>query len=94
MQSCLSLSFNPAESDEVVVLLVTLDEAVNASSTIELNCVAYGRTSAPSIEWVSVANRRTTVIRNSTSNRVIIPPDHTYTCTMSIPIVGTHQLVL
>ena len=73
--ACLSLSFNPAESNEVVVLFVISDEAVNASSTIELNCVAYGRISAPSIEWASVANGRTTVIRNSTSNRVI---DHTF----------------
>ena len=72
---CLSLGFNPAESNEVVVLFVISDEVVNARSTIELSCVVHGRTSAPSIEWVSVANGRTTV-RNSTSNRVIVPPDH------------------
>ena len=87
----MSLGFNPAESNEVVVLLVTFNETVNFSSTIELNCVAHGRTSAPSIEWASVANGSTTVIRNSTSNRVIVPPDHAYICTMSTPIANLNS---
>lgn len=71
-------TYNPEESVEVVVLLSTLDEAVNASSTVGLSCLAYGSTSTPSIEWMSVINGRTSIVGNSTSNRVIVPPDHTY----------------
>jgi hypothetical protein len=73
MGELIEIKFNSAaaESDEVAVLLLTLNEAVNASSTVELNCVAYGSTSAPSIEWTSIANGRTTIVTDSTSNRVI-----------------------
>ena len=66
---------SPAESAEVVILLSSNDKEVNASSSIKLRCVAYGNggLSAPSIEWTSVTNERTSIIiGNSTSTRVII----------------------
>ncbi len=68
--------YTPAESAEVIILLSTFDKKVNSSSSIKLNCVTYGRLSAPSIEWELVTNGRTSTIRNSTSNRVIIPIMH------------------
>ena len=73
------IAYDPSEAAEVVVLLLTLNETVNASSDIELNCVAHGSPSAPFIEWASVTNGRTSAVGNSTSNRVIFPPYHTYT---------------
>ena len=68
------IAYDSAETAEVVVLLLTLNETVNASSDIELNCVAHGSPSAPFIEWASVTNGRTSAVGNSTSNRVIFPP--------------------
>ena len=64
-----------AESTEAAILISTLDDAevVNASSTVDLLCIAYGSTSAPSIEWMSITNGKTAIINNSTySQRVMI----------------------
>ncbi len=67
------LSYLPSESGaaEVEMFLSTVDQEVNAGSTVNLSCVAYGSLSAPSIEWTSVTgNGRTSTIRNSIKVRL------------------------
>lgn len=74
-----------AESIEAGILMSTFDDAedlvVNVSSTVDLLCVAYGTTSAPSVEWTSTTNGRIAVItNNSTNNQRVIINDCCVSC--------------
>ena len=62
-------------SEAAGTLISTLDDeevtVVNASSTVDFLCLAYGGVSTPSIEWTFITNGKTTtaIINNSTYNQ-------------------------
>ena len=64
-----------AESTEAASILITTlddDEVVNASSTVDLLCLARGSTSAPSIEWLWITNGKTAIINSAVYNPRVI----------------------
>ena len=63
-------------SEAAGILISTLDDeevtVVNASSTVDFLCLAYGGMSIPSIEWLFITNGKTAAaatINNSTYNQ-------------------------
>jgi hypothetical protein len=51
---------------------------VNASATVDLLCLAYGSTTAPSVEWLWINNEKTAIIEKDSvySQRVIFKLDY------------------